>query len=613
MKLFVRSSGARRDSIELGERIGGGGAGDVYRIEGRPGEVAKIYKTKRGRDAYEKKIEAMLAAPASLDPIKKGSRVLHQLAWPTLILEDRQRNFLGFVMPEIDFDAALSLERLLQKRSRANSGIPEAYGHRVVTAYNAAFLVARLHEKGHHVVDLKPINALFYRENMQLVLVDCDGFSILGTDRARYPAEQFTTGYIAPEFLKRKPKGLGEEQDRFALAVIVFRLLNNGLHPYQGRPLQGPGASAGSTLEENLAAGLYAYGQALDPRLGPAVASIHESFSQELRDLFDRAFGKPGGRPSAQEWQNVLYKYADPKRGGLKKCAKNPEEHAHFGQGCGLCALEARISRPIKSRPTRASPKARRGRSPRASPQPQRPGVVPLAPMVRARGGRWFLAAVVAAIVSLIWSNSIDGSAVESDLAALVDRSAFRKQAAELADQGRSSSDDRDSGIADLILDGLGIDRARPSRADASVQGRSPALLKTSSGAPLSRLERRCVEMNVEAGKMSSGAAADYCYDYYSEQRGPATRQIENVLSVRGLGDISVREQRGMVRVSGTLGRRKDFETLTNLLAAVGLSQIDCDVTSLTHTASGRISHEVRCDAAAGSAGRSSSSLHLVR
>ena len=29
---------------------------------------------------------------------------------------------------------------------------------------------------------------------------------------------------------------MGEEQDKFALAVMIFKLLNNGIHPFSGVP-----------------------------------------------------------------------------------------------------------------------------------------------------------------------------------------------------------------------------------------------------------------------------------------------------------------------------------------------------------------------------------------
>ena len=63
MKIFLRPAAGGRSSVDLGERIGGGGAGDVYRALGRPGEVVKIYRTDDIRRAYAKKVEAMLATP----------------------------------------------------------------------------------------------------------------------------------------------------------------------------------------------------------------------------------------------------------------------------------------------------------------------------------------------------------------------------------------------------------------------------------------------------------------------------------------------------------------------------------------------------------------------
>lgn len=525
MKVFVRSSETRRSSIELGDRIGGGGAGDVYRIKGHPGEVAKIYRGGPVRASYEKKVEAMVGAPIALDSIGKASRVLHQLAWPLQILEGRSRDFQGFTMPEIDYAAALSLERLLQKRSRAKSGLPEFYGHRIVAAFNAAMLVARLHEHQHHVVDLKPVNILFYRENMQLALVDCDGFSILSPGGARHPAGQFTPEYIAPEFVKRRPSELGEEQDRFALAVIIFRLLNNGLHPYQGRPTGGSGAS---TLAENVSAGLYAYGLVPSSQMAPALATVHESFPLGLREGFDRAFGRPGTRPSAPDWIGLLRPYADPSQGGLQACLSNPKDHAHFGEGCGWCDLEARVSRPVKVRRRSGAPSS-------TGPAPARQAVlaaaaIPLAGLVRARGKRWFLAALFAGLLSMAWG--------------------------ERADEGSS---------------------ARPSLSPGLAAAAAPQMLMAASGFPLSEMEERCVEMIIAKGKMTAGAATDYCYGYYSDHRTPATRQVEHMLANRGLDDISVRQRGGGLRVSGAMVRREDYEVLKDVLNAVGSFGLACE------------------------------------
>jgi len=404
VRVYLRSAGGQRSPITPGDRIGGGGAGDVYRVSGRSGEVVKIYRTETIRRLYAEKIEAMLAVPPLLSPVKKGTRVLHQLAWPTAVAETEPGEFLGFAMPEIDYTQAVSLERMLQKRSRQTSELPAAYRHRVVAAFNVAALLTRLHERGHHVIDLKPVNLLLYRENMRLALVDCDGFSILGADKKRYSAGQFTPEYIAPENIRRQPSELGESQDRFSLAVIIFRLLNNGIHPYQGRPRDLSSGEQLPTLHDSVAAGFYTHGRTPHPRIDPSFATIHESFPPKLRELFDRAFLVPSNRPTARDWQEALRIYADPERGELLACKQKPEEHGHFGHGCGWCDLESRVNRPLKAL-SAARGSRRRRRSPTTiQPTPQAPPIA-LAPLVHAGGRRWLYAALAAGVIALFMGD----------------------------------------------------------------------------------------------------------------------------------------------------------------------------------------------------------------
>src|SRR5262249_20095276 len=155
-----------------------------------------------------------------------------QIAWPSALLRDKGGSFVGFLMPEIDMKAATELENVLQKVSRRVRGIPELYGFRVILASNLAALMAELHRNGHYFIDMKPVNVRFYPGMWYLAILDTDGFSIQGTKR--WTAQQFSEEYIAPEAKGLAPGQLGIEQDLFALAVIVFRLLNNGVHPYQG-------------------------------------------------------------------------------------------------------------------------------------------------------------------------------------------------------------------------------------------------------------------------------------------------------------------------------------------------------------------------------------------
>jgi len=335
----------RRTAVKLGERVAGGGAGDIHLVPEYPDQVIKIYREPADRRVYQPKIEAMLAAPPRTFSFKHLGKERHLLAWPTSLVETQNGEFLGFAMPQIDFDSSVSLERMLQKRMREISSLPEFYGYRISAAYNLAASVAELHKQNHHIIDLKPMNCRIYTDSMILALLDCDGFSI-HSDRQRFSASQFTPEYIAPEATGKSPDTLGVEQDLFALAVTIFRLLNNGLHPFQAKLFSDKN---GGTLQEMIEAGHYPYNLSGSSTCSPPRQSVHGSFPTEIRKAFDQAFLKTK-RPTAAKWRDLLRQFADPSSGKLIRCETDPKNHAHFGHGCGWCDLAANMTAPRASR-----------------------------------------------------------------------------------------------------------------------------------------------------------------------------------------------------------------------------------------------------------------------
>jgi hypothetical protein len=317
-----------------GHPIGEGAAGTIHRVVGEKGVVAKLYKEPKELPEYHKKITGMMAAPPRLAPISFNGRTCVQIAWPMAQVLDKQGGFCGFLMPEVDFQASTELENILQRSARQRKQLPEFYGFRVQLAANLAALMAELHALRHYMVDMKPMNMRFYPSTWYMAILDTDGFSINGTPRL--PARQFSDEYIAPEAQRKLPEQLGLDQDLFALAVIIFRLLNNGIHPYQGMGRD----TDPTTLQERIFAGLYAYG--LTPHRGvqPTPSSIHEYLEDATRGLLDRAFQANGLRPTAEDWFNHLGELIRHKT--LVRCAVNRPDHAHFSKGCGLCALEKR-------------------------------------------------------------------------------------------------------------------------------------------------------------------------------------------------------------------------------------------------------------------------------
>lgn len=344
------------ERIELGRLLNkGGAAGKIYEIAGQPKKVAKIFHERQKSNTNRLKLEAMVVNNPNIPSVKARGAEYVQIAWPEAVLEDDEGYCVGYMMPFIDTAAAVSLDHLMQSAVRAKLGLSNKYEYRVMAAYNVALMVASLHKYGHYIIDLKPSNVSIYKKTMTVAMFDCDGFSIKG-ENARYPAEFVSEEYIYPEGMNQACEEMGEEQDKFALAVIIFKLLNNGIHPFSGTLKKADDVKL--SIQERIEQYHYAYGIWGDSYQGPHPYSMHEFLPLSTMKLFDRAFVKGQKRPTAAEWQAELDKLLK----SLKPCKKNPE-HAYFtNKGCGLCAAEGRFKARLKViQEKEAEPKKIRG------------------------------------------------------------------------------------------------------------------------------------------------------------------------------------------------------------------------------------------------------------
>lgn len=335
---------AQRRVVRLGKLIKSGGAGSVYFLADDPARVAKIYHSHNDNGYYQHKLEAMLAQRPEM-PAPVEDEAIVQLAWPDYLLFDERQRVIGFVMPVLDIQRTIELEYILQSRQAKAHNLPEGIGAKVSLACNLATLVSALHARQHRVIDMKPVNLRFYRDKLYIALLDCDGFSIQGEGQ-RFPTGQFTPDYLAPELQRigQVPDEQEEAQDRFSLAVIIFQLLNHGIHPYSGR---SQNAKVPDDLPGRIAANCYAYGINAATNISPVPASTHHLLPTELRKLFDRAFcGSPTQRPSAGEWAQVLRPYA---LRSTQKIILCHQKHQHFaGMACLVCARETQVREGVK-------------------------------------------------------------------------------------------------------------------------------------------------------------------------------------------------------------------------------------------------------------------------
>jgi len=344
------------EKICLGKIINKGGAeGKIYEIKNQPKNVAKIFYNMAKSNTNRKKLEAMLLNTPNFPPTVKDGVEYVQIAWPIAILEDDRGFCVGYIMPLINMEKAVSLDHLMQKSIRQKLGLSEKYSYRIFAAYNVASMVNALHKCGHYIVDLKPSNVSIYKDTMIVAMVDCDGFSIQGENANRYPAEFVSEEYIYPEGMELSCDEMGEEQDKFALAVIIFKLLNNGIHPFSGIPRKN---SDMLTIQQRIERYHYAYGSWLDKYQAPHPYSLHEYFDKKTLDMFDRAFMPGQQRPSAKEWQEHLWEILH----NLKQCKQN-HNHVYFtSKGCGLCVAEEKLKYQLnKVKKESAEPQKVRG------------------------------------------------------------------------------------------------------------------------------------------------------------------------------------------------------------------------------------------------------------
>ena len=336
-----------KSKIILSKRIAGGGAGDIYKISNKKNEVAKIYKDTMPTSTlknYENKIRFMIDNPPEIEPIidLTSNKKIHVTAWPTGVIEENKK-FLGFTMPEINLNQSSTLQSFLQKSTRRIKGLNQSLIHRVHIARNLCLLINELNKKNYFLIDLKPQNLQVYSETGYTILLDCDGICIANSKNF-FPGDQITVEYTPKENLGIMANQFNKtqiiQQERFALSVTLFQLLNNGIHPFQ---FKYKSQKYALTREENIREERYVYNNKNKKYGEPSPSSIHSFFTDKMLDYFNESFSSVD-RPSAKEWLEELEKFTNKKNIQSFRCPKN-DNHFNFGKGCGDCNL-SRINFP---------------------------------------------------------------------------------------------------------------------------------------------------------------------------------------------------------------------------------------------------------------------------
>jgi DNA-binding helix-hairpin-helix protein with protein kinase domain len=318
--MLVDQNGA---AVRLGRQIGRtGGEGSVYSVDGGGRLVAKIYH----KPPPEVKIAKLKYQAARSTPeLKKCA------AWPLLIVADERRQPRGFVMPAV---AGKEVHHLFLPRDRVVDFPGKNWDFLVNTARNCAAAFDVVHATGAVIGDVNEGNVLV-QGNGTVALIDCDSYQISNGTHA-WTCDVGVSLWTPPELQGQNFRGLVRtaNHDLFGLAMLIFKLLFMGRHPFAGVPING----GEILLEDEIRKRFYAfspiantYGVRSPPYSFP-VARLLEPYSS----LFERAFRLNAPRPTAKEWVQAL----DSLQRMIVQCPRDrSHRYPNFLDRCPWCEI----------------------------------------------------------------------------------------------------------------------------------------------------------------------------------------------------------------------------------------------------------------------------------
>ena len=273
-----------------------GGEGTVYRLKNKPDAVVKIYH--KDYEEHSNKLNVMITQPPHDPMIVKGH---HSIAWPKDFVMNKSGQCIGFLMPYVKGDSVFSY---LLPEIRYQKHPHSRYLTLIRISRNIASAVDEIHKAGHAIGDLNMSN-IVVRKNALVTLIDCDSFEINETSSKKiFPCRVGMPEYIAPEFQGKAYASFngGSEQDYFAMAVVLFQLLMEGMHPFSGSYKYGNGVV---NIAENIRKGLWPY----DPKRESefTIRPVSPAFGMLdpiLQNLFIRCFRDGAKKSKAPSYCN---------------------------------------------------------------------------------------------------------------------------------------------------------------------------------------------------------------------------------------------------------------------------------------------------------------------
>jgi DNA-binding helix-hairpin-helix protein with protein kinase domain len=268
------------NQIKLGDFLGKGGEASVFNIVGQPKLAVKIYKETPSSETIQK-LHKLIDMPA-----------ITNTAWPLkLVFESNSsKTVVGYLMPKAEGVKTWNNFNVEISRTQVKGyNYTPTFFHNMLTSF--VKVLSDVHSAGLIIGDINCSNALIDRSGYCMV-IDVDSFQV---------GSQFLCTVARPEFLAPPLQSASLEcvvrdqsHDRFAMGVLFFTLICNGIHPHQGI---GQPNSIPERIKANLCIGSSLY---KPPKFQYDVNKL----PTVIRQLFIRAFTLVP--TTNQEWLSAL-------------------------------------------------------------------------------------------------------------------------------------------------------------------------------------------------------------------------------------------------------------------------------------------------------------------
>ena len=292
-----------RGPLRIGKLVGSGGEGAVYEDRNDPHMVIKVLHQQHATPERAAKLHAMRNNPP---------QNAEALSWPNAVEYDA--NGLRYQMPKASKAAGTAYRFISANERRQLPRHQQGYEYRAKLGVRIAEAFRGLHAGHVRIGDVNPSNILV-RADGSVMLIDCDSFQIPDPPGHQpYPCVVGSPEYTAPEIDDFRQQFRSQDSDNFALAVLLYQLLGNGSHPYQG--IDTSANDAVSNIWERIKGHRFAH-HTRDNRWRPTPGQLRSwrAMPEPVRSAFRQAFSPMAtriGRPTADTWASILEENPNP-------------------------------------------------------------------------------------------------------------------------------------------------------------------------------------------------------------------------------------------------------------------------------------------------------------